>query len=59
MTVTPIRNSKKRIITGMKFTLSAVASNKKDAEAHAEYWRGKGIRVRVVKESGGYSLFTR
>ena len=59
MTVTFIKNGKTRIISGLRFTVSAVASNKKDAEDRAEYWRGKGVRVRVVKESGGYSLFTR
>ena len=48
-----------RRIGGMTFNLSVVAKTKKIANTQADYWRGKGALVRVVKLPRYYGLFTR
>ena len=50
---------KTRLFDGQRFTRSALAATKKEAGQQAEYWRNKGVKVRIVKSAEGYSLFTR
>jgi hypothetical protein len=50
---------KTRLFDGQRFKRSALAETKKEAIQQADYWRSKGVKVRVVKSAEGYSLFTR
>ena len=50
MTVTAIRNGVKRTISGQKFTLSAVASNKTVAEKAEGYGEAKSYCKTDYKE---------
>ncbi len=48
-----------RLFEGVRYRLSLVVPKKGDATRHADKLRGHGIKVRVVKLSDGYGLYTR
>jgi len=50
---------RKRKFDWQSFSLSAIAPTKKMANERADWWWGKGVRVRVVKIAEGWGLYTR
>ncbi len=44
---------RERRFSGMRFALSFVAPSKKVARERAEWYRGRGVLVRIVKLSDG------
>jgi len=47
----------KRKFGGKVFTNVASKPTKREAEARASAWRGKGYLARIVKVKGGYDIY--
>lgn len=48
-----------RLFGGQRFHLSIVAPAKHIARSQADFYRGRGVKVRVVKVAEGWGLYTR
>jgi len=42
---------------GRVYVAGQWCNNKKVAQRHAKKWRASGLRIRVIKERGGYRLW--